>query len=81
MPEGKLLEQDGPLGPLFQVVRQLDDAVDLLRTMHLQPGDAEPVDCEGRDLCGRVREMAHLCRQLNEELELISERINDDVLT
>lgn len=68
-------DHDKRIAPLHEIARKISQEVDSLRTMHLEPGETEPVDCTGRDLCGRVRSMAHLCQQLNEELVLIEKTI------
>lgn len=69
------LKQDDAIGPLREIAQQLTCQIDRLRTMHLEPGDSEPVDSSGRDLCGSVREMAHLCEELNCELNKMSKKI------
>lgn len=69
---------DARIGPLHEIAQKISLEVDSLRTMHLEPGEPEPVDCTGTDLCGRVRSMAHLCQQLNKELEFIGKTIKKD---
>lgn len=71
-------DRDERIAPLHEIARKITQEVDSLRTMHLEPGETEPVDCTGTDLCGRVRSMAHLCQQLNAELELIGKAIKKD---
>lgn len=68
-------DRDERIAPLHEIARRITQEVDSLRTMHLEPGETEPVDCTGTDLCGRVRSMAHLCQRLNAELELIEKTI------
>lgn len=66
------------LDTLRELAGRLSAQVDNLRTMHVKPGDVEPVDQTGADLCGRVRQLTHLCRLLDEELSRIGAQIEKD---